>query len=158
MNHHERAFQDLVSSGSPRRYCYGCGADNERGLKIKSYWEGDEAVCRWKPESFHSSGPADSLNGGVAATLIDCHSVYTAIATAYRLGGREMGEGDDLDYATAKLTVTYLKRTPMNTELELRSKVVKKGNRSMVVETSLFANGKECVKGEVVAVRMKSDN
>ncbi len=150
----EKAFQDLVPQGSPRRLCYGCGADNRHGLNIKSYWEGEEAVAHWNPQPFHSSGPADSLNGGVAATLIDCHSVYTAIATAYRLEGREMGEGEPIDYATAKLTVTYLRRTPMDTSLELRAKVVKKGNRSMVVETTLSANGEACVKGEVVAVRM----
>jgi acyl-coenzyme A thioesterase PaaI-like protein len=150
----EKAFQDLVPEGSPRRYCYGCGADNEHGLQIKSYWEDDEAVTRWKPKPHHSSGPPDSLNGGVAATLIDCHSVYTAIATAYKLEGRLMGEGEPIDYATAKLTITYLKRTPMGAPLEVRSKVVKKGNRSMTVETRLLANGEECVKGEVIAVRM----
>lgn len=150
-----KAFQDLVPQGSDRRYCYGCGADNRQGLNIKSYWEGDVGVARWNPRPYHSSGPPDSLNGGVAATLIDCHSVYTAIATAYRLEGREMGEGEPIDYATAKLTVTYLRRTPMDVILELRAKVVKKGNRSMVVETTLSANGEECVKGEVIAVRMK---
>lgn len=149
-----KAFQDVVPTGSPRRHCFGCGADNKHGLNIKSYWEGDGAVCRWKPRPFHSSGPPDSLNGGVAATLIDCHSCYTAIATAYQLEGREMGEGEPIDYATAKLTVTYLKRTPIDTTLELRSKVVKKGNRSMVVETVLSADGEECVRGEVVAVRV----
>ena len=150
----KKAFQDMVPHTSPRRYCYGCGADNEQGLNIKSYWKGDEGVCRWKPKPYHSAGPSNSLNGGVAATLIDCHSVYTAIATAYRLEGREMGTGDEIDYATAKLTVTYLKRTPMDTTIELRSKMVKKGNRSMVVETVLSADGEECVRGEVVAVRV----
>jgi acyl-coenzyme A thioesterase PaaI-like protein len=148
----QKAFQDLVPKDSIRRNCYGCGADNEQGLRIKSYWEGDEGVCRWKPQPHHSAGP--SLNGGIAATLIDCHSVFTATAAAYRLEGREMGEGDEIDYVTAKLTVTYLKRTPMDTMLELRARVVKTGNRSMVVETSLMAEGEECVKGEVVAVRM----
>ena len=146
------AFQDALPKGSVRRSCYGCGADNEHGLKIKSYWDGDEGVCHWKPESHHSAGP--SLNGGVAATLIDCHSVFTAAATAYRLEGREIGEGDEIDYATVKLTVTYLKRTPMDTMLELRAKIVKKGNRSITVETILSADGEECVCGEVVAVRM----
>lgn len=148
----KKAFQDTVPKGSPRRQCYGCGADNEHGLNIKSYWEGDEGVCRWKPRSYHSAGPA--LNGGVAATLIDCHSVYTAVATAYRLEGREVGEGEEIDYATVKLTVTYKRPTPMDRTLELRAKVVKKGNRSMTVETVLSADGKPCVIGEVVAVRM----
>ena len=152
----KKAFQDRVPEGSSRRNCYGCGADNEHGLNIKSYWDGDEGVCRWKPKPYHSAGP--SLNGGIAATLIDCHSVFTAVATAYRLEGREMGEGEEIDYATVKLTVTYLKRTPIDTTLELRAKVIRVGNRSITVETTLSANGKECVRGEVVAVRMMPES
>ncbi|GAB4344124.1 MAG: PaaI family thioesterase [Candidatus Abyssubacteria bacterium] len=150
----QKAFQDLVPLDSPRRYCYGCGADNTHGLKIKSYWTGEEGICRWTPKPYHSSGPPDSLNGGIIATLIDCHSCYTAIAAAYKLEGREVGEGEPVDYATAKLTVTYLKKTPVDTELELRSRVVKKGNRSMVVQTILTANGETCAEGEIVAVRV----
>ncbi len=149
-----KAFQDLVPADSPRRYCYGCGSDNMRGLNVKSYWDGEEAVCRWRPEPHHSSGPPDSLNGGVIATVIDCHSCYTAIATAYKLEGREMGEGELIDYATAKLTVNYLKKTPVDTVLELRARVVKKGNRSMVVRTVLMADGETCAEGELVAVRV----
>ncbi len=42
----------------------------------------------------------------------------------------------------------------MDTILEIRSRVVKKGNRSMVVESVLTADGEECVRGEVVAVRV----
>jgi acyl-coenzyme A thioesterase PaaI-like protein len=151
-----KSFQELLPKDSVRRNCYGCGADNQHGLHIKSYWDGDEGICRWTPKSYHSAGP--SLNGGIAATLIDCHSVFTAVATAYKREGREMGEGEDIDYATVKLTVNYLKRTPMDTTLELRAKVAKIGNRSMTVETVLSADGEECVRGEVVAVRILSDS
>ena len=28
------------------RYCHGCGADNQQGLRIKSYWDGEESM-RW---------------------------------------------------------------------------------------------------------------
>jgi hypothetical protein len=39
----EKAFQDHY----PEEYrkCYGCGPDNEHGLQIKSYWDGDESVA-----------------------------------------------------------------------------------------------------------------
>ena len=40
----EQAFQDQGSVS----HCHGCGADNEKGLQIKSFWEGDEAVATWK--------------------------------------------------------------------------------------------------------------
>jgi len=38
----EIAFQDQGSV----HHCHGCGAANERGLRLKSYWEGDEAVAQ----------------------------------------------------------------------------------------------------------------
>ena len=34
------AFQDLI----PDNHCFGCGPKNENGLRIKSYWKGDEAI------------------------------------------------------------------------------------------------------------------
>ena len=30
-------------------HCYGCGRLNANGLQIKSYWEGQESVCRFRP-------------------------------------------------------------------------------------------------------------
>jgi len=65
-------------------HCYGCGADNAKGLRIKSFWDGDEAVCRFKPEPHLCGGRKEIVNGGVVATLIDCHSLNLAVARAYR--------------------------------------------------------------------------
>lgn len=48
------AFQDDVFSKG--NHCWGCGNENPDGLKIKSYWEGNESVCTWKPKGFHTSG------------------------------------------------------------------------------------------------------
>lgn len=76
------AFQDQI----PDNNCYGCGPGNREGLRIKSFWDGEAAVCTYRPEHHHSAGPPQFLNGGIIATLIDCHSVCTAIANAYRLG------------------------------------------------------------------------
>ncbi|BCL61355.1 hypothetical protein DGMP_20480 [Desulfomarina profundi] len=43
----EIAFQDLY----PEDYtnCYGCGRNNPAGLHLKSYWDGEESVCRHTP-------------------------------------------------------------------------------------------------------------
>ena len=40
----ELAFQDQGAV----HHCHGCGADNESGLRIKSFWDGDEAVATWR--------------------------------------------------------------------------------------------------------------
>ena len=61
--------------------CYGCGRLNENGLQIKSYWEGDESVCRFKPRPYHTAFPGYAY-GGLVASLIDCHATGTA-ATAW---------------------------------------------------------------------------
>ena len=48
------AIQDLI----PNNLCFGCGADNNLGLHIKSYWQDDESVCIYQPEPHQTAGPA----------------------------------------------------------------------------------------------------
>ena len=56
---------------------------NEKGLQIKSYWDGDETVCTFTPRSYHTAVPG-YVYGGLIASLIDCHITGTAAAAAYR--------------------------------------------------------------------------
>jgi hypothetical protein len=39
----KKAVQDYYPDSLS--HCYGCGRLNDEGLKIKSYWEGEESVC-----------------------------------------------------------------------------------------------------------------
>ena len=71
----EKAFQDYYPEEVS--YCYGCGRLNERGLQIKSYWEGETAVCRYQPRDEHMALPG-FVYGGLIASLIDCHGTGTA--------------------------------------------------------------------------------
>ena len=73
-----KAFQDEMVGN----YCWGCGADNPAGLHLKSYWDGEVAVAQWTPAHEYSAGPRHILNGGIIATLLDCHGVCTAVASA----------------------------------------------------------------------------
>jgi acyl-coenzyme A thioesterase PaaI-like protein len=135
-------------------YCWGCGQFNDHGLKIKSYWLGDEAVCTWQPEEYHAAGPRNVVNGGIVATLIDCHSACTAMAAAYQAEGREIGSEPHIWCATAHLEVTYLRPTPLGEPLALRARVKEMGERKIIVTCSVSANEEECARGEVVAVRV----
>ena len=47
------AIQDLL----PHNHCYGCGADNDKGMQIKSHWHGDECVCTYTPKPEQCAGP-----------------------------------------------------------------------------------------------------
>ncbi len=147
-----QAFQDQIGGN----HCWGCGPLNERGLGIKSYWsESDdgEATCTWQPQPYHMVAP-HFLNGGIIATLIDCHCVCTAFAAAYRADGRAMSTEPALAYVTGSLQVTYLRPTPLDGQVVLRARVKEMGERKMTLTCSLYADGAECVHGEVVAVRV----
>jgi acyl-coenzyme A thioesterase PaaI-like protein len=150
----QRAIQDQYQTNN---YCWGCGRDNEHGLKIKSYWLGEEAVCTWQPEHYHAAGPRNVLNGGIIATLIDCHSACTAMAAAYQAEGREIGTEPHIWCVTASLLVTYLRPTPLTGSINLRARVKELGERKITVDCSVLADGEECARGEVVAVRVPAD-
>jgi len=138
-------------------HCYGCGADNPKGLRIKSFWDGDEAVCRFKPEPHHSGGRKEIVNGGVVATLIDCHSLNLAIARAYRDEGRAIGSAPRIAYVTGNLNVSYLRPTPIDATLELRARVQKIDGRKAWIECTLSAAGDVCARGEVLGIRVERD-
>src|SRR5690606_14276904 len=65
------AFQDLI----PDNNCWGCGPHNPTGLHVRSHWEGDVAICEFSPRPDHCAGPAHVVNGGIIASVIDCHAV-----------------------------------------------------------------------------------
>ncbi|HEY1234809.1 MAG TPA: PaaI family thioesterase [Candidatus Binatia bacterium] len=136
------------------RYCHGCGADNALGLRLKSYWDGDEAVAKWLARSEHCGGTPDHLNGGIIASLVDCHSLNLAIARAYRDEQRAIGSTPRIGYVTANLNVSYLKPTPLREIVELRARIEKIEGRKIWVGCSLTALGELRATGTVLGVRV----
>lgn len=137
-------------------YCYGCGRLNEHGLQIKSYWDGQEAVCHFRPRPYHTAIPG-YVYGGLIASLIDCHATGTAAAVAYHAQGRAIGSEPALRFVTASLKIDFLRPTPIDTMLELRSHAVEVKGRKVVLDVMLSANGQACAHGEVVCVQMPDE-
>lgn len=136
----------------PENVCFGCGKNNHEGLQINSYWENDEAICIWESqEKYH--GWADLLNGGIIATLIDCHCMCTAMAAAYKEENRNLDSQPTYRYATGTLSVKYLKPTP-NTQVELRAKVLEIKGRKITLSCDLYSNGIKTVEANVIAIRV----
>jgi len=150
----DKCFQDYYDDDM--NHCYGCGQLNEDGLRIQSRWEGEEAVCRFTPRSYHTAIPG-YVYGGLIASLIDCHGTGTAAAAGYRQEGRPMDSEPRLRYVTASLNVEYLRPTPIDSELELRAKVDEVKGRKVKVAISLYGGGTECARGLVTAVRIPDD-
>ncbi len=135
--------------------CYGCGRNNAHGLHIQTHWDGEEGVARFTPKPYHTAFPG-YVYGGLLASLIDCHSVGTAIAATYDAEGRAPNTEPEITYVTGNLNVSYLKPTPIGVELVLRSRVKALHERKAIITTSLYADGVETVRGETVAVRVPS--
>jgi acyl-coenzyme A thioesterase PaaI-like protein len=147
----QKAFQEYYPDDL--NYCYGCGQLNEQGLKLKSYWDGEETVAHFTPRPYHIAIPG-YVYGGLIASIIDCHGTGTASAATYRTQGREMGSEPRLRFVTASLHVEYVRPTPLGVALEVRGKIKEVKGRKVVVSVTVSVEGEICAKGEVVAVQM----
>lgn len=147
----KKSFQEYY----PEDYshCYGCGTRNEHGLHISSYWDGEESVCSFTPREYHTAVPG-YVYGGLIASLIDCHGTGTAAAAMYRREGRSMGSNPPLRFVTASLQVDFLKPTPIEGPLDLRTRITDISDRKVAMETDLTVHGILCARGRVVAVKL----
>ncbi len=143
----ERSIQETYS---PNGMCFGCGPKNEKGLRIRSFAEGDELVAEWHAEKHHEAFPG-VLNGGIIGALLDCHSNWTA---AYFLMKRD-GKTEAPCTVTADFHVKLLRPTPSDALITLKARVVDSSEDRATIEAELIANGKVCdtCRGTFVAVK-----
>lgn len=147
----QKAFQDYYPD--QWSHCYGCGRLNEHGLQIKSYWDGEDAICTFQPKPYHKAIPG-FVYGGLIASLIDCHGTGTASAAVYRNENRPMGSEPTVRFVTASLHVDYLHPTPIDSVLELRGRVREIKGRKVIIDINLSAKGVVTAQGQVIAVQV----
>lgn len=134
-------------------HCIGCAPDNPHGLRIQSFWCGDlETLCTFQPQPHMAAGPASVLNGGIIATLIDCHAVCTAIAYASRLEGRS--EAGDAHFATGSLDIRYRRPAAIDQPAFVHAKITGVTERTTVLACTVASGGTVCAEATVVAVRV----
>ncbi len=149
----EIAFQDYYPDDYA--HCYGCGRLNRKGHQIKSYWEGDESICRIMPEKHYTGGMKNILYGGIIASLMDCHCAGTAAAAKAKELGLEMKPGIMPRFVTASLKVDYLNPTPIETEVKLRAKVEEIKGRKITVSVTLSTHNTIHAKGLLIMVQIR---
>jgi acyl-coenzyme A thioesterase PaaI-like protein len=132
-------------------HCYGCGRLNKSGLHIRTEWTGEEGKAEFNPRPEHVAVPG-YVYGGLLASLIDCHAVGTAAAAFMKAGGLKPGTDASPRFVTASLEVQFKKPTPLGVPLHLSARPVEVGERKVIVEAVITAEGIETVKGRVVAV------
>ncbi len=145
-------FQDQMGE---KNHCHGCGVGNPLGLQIKSEWRGDESVCRFRPQAHHCAASTAVVHGGILACVIDCHCNCTAMANAYREQDRVIGSQPEIWCVTASLTLNYRKPTPIDEELELVARVVRREGRKTWLQCTLSASNGVCVEAEMLAIEVK---
>jgi len=149
----DTAIQDRMITNM----CFGCGAGNDKGLRIKSHWDGEKATCTFHPEPHMTAGPPQYLNGGIIATLIDCHSICAAVADTYEREGRAQGSDPEVWFVTGEMTVRYQRPTPIDKPVELSARVTERGEKKSVVECTLASAGHVCATGRLVGIRVSDD-
>lgn len=140
----------LQDQYAPASICFGCGPANQKGLRIKSFPQGDEVHAQWTPDPHHQAFPG-MLNGGIIGSLLDCHSNWTA---AWHLMNKNNMEAPPCT-VTADYSVQLLRPTPSNQEVRLVAKVIESSERKAIIEAELFSGEKLCAKckGTFVAVK-----
>lgn len=142
-------------------HCYGCGANNDQGHHLKSYWretaehEEKQTIARFSPSTYHTAIPG-FVYGGLIASLIDCHGTGSASAMAYHQEGRALGSLPAQRFVTGKLEVDFLAPTPLGPELELIGQFIEVKARKITVAIKLYCEGVLCATGQVIAVKMPS--
>jgi acyl-coenzyme A thioesterase PaaI-like protein len=135
---------------APHNRCFGCGPANEKGLRIRSFEDGDGLRLEWRPEAWHEAFDG-MLNGGIIGTLMDCHSNWTAALHLMRARGEESPPCT----VTSEFHVKLLRVTPSDGPVHLRAHVVESTDDRATVEAELEAGGKTTAtcRGVFVAVR-----
>jgi acyl-coenzyme A thioesterase PaaI-like protein len=142
-------MESLQDRYAPQSICFGCGPANARGLRIKSYVEGDALVATFQPSPEHQAFEG-VLKGGIIGALLDCHSNWTAAYFLMKARG-----GDKLPCTvTADFHVKLKRPTPVDGPVHLRAKIESLEGDRAVVEAEMTSGGKVTAtcRGTFVAV------
>lgn len=137
----ERYFPDMA--------CFGCGPANDKGLQLRSHDRGDGVVTAlFTPWPEHDNG-LGFLNGGIIATVLDCHSAAAVVHEAHTRGWPPL-PGAALPYVTAGLEVSYLRPAPLTETVELYAEVAESSEAQITAHVRLEYDGK--TRAEVTAL------
>ena len=143
----ETSLQDKYA---PNSVCFGCGPKNARGLRIKSFPDGQTVKADWTPEPCHAAF-AGFASGGIVSVLLDCNGNWTAAYSLMRSGDLDRPPGT----VTAEYTVRFVKPTPMLGPWQVRAWPTGIEGHKVRVEGDVSAGGTKTatMSGLFVAVR-----
>lgn len=116
-------------------YCFGCSPDNETGVHMEFYEDGEDVVSLWKPQPKYQ-GWIDTLHGGIQAVLLDEICAWVIVRKLQTTG------------VTSKMETRYMKPV-MTTDpyIKLKAHIVEKKRNIIILEALLYnANDELCTK------------
>jgi len=127
-----------AKSGSKDYQCFGCSPNNEFGLHLEFWDDGEYVIAKWLPR--HSlEGFRNVLHGGIQATLLDEIASWVVQTRCKTVG------------VTSSMEIKY--RYPVLVSdgvITLRAKVKEAGTRIATIEAELLGNdGKLCASALV---------
>ncbi|WP_028658735.1 PaaI family thioesterase [Nocardioides insulae] len=147
----EPSLQETYFAGMT---CFGCGPANPKGLRLRSFPAGDgTVVAQFLPWPEHDNG-GGFLNGGIIATLLDCHSAAAVHHTAYDHGWRAP-DGSKLAYVTAGLDVRYRRPAPLSEQVELVAETLEASEDAITARVRLEWEGKTRAEAEALWKRWR---
>jgi acyl-coenzyme A thioesterase PaaI-like protein len=134
----------MSSASDLSRQCYGCGRDNERGLKLKFRQEDGRALAEFTPEQFLQGFPGYMHGGGVATVLDEAMGW-----AAYQVGLWAM---------TAKFTLRFRKPVPLRQQVRVSGWVTRDRGRFLEVRAELRSrHGHLLAEADGVFVRLDGE-
>lgn len=124
----------------PGLNCFGCGHANPAGFHLRSDRDGETTVATFTPHPEHDNG-FGLLNGGIIATVFDCHTAAVVMWEANRRGWKA-DEGAPAPFITAGFEVRFLRPTPLGPTLSLRAEPVEVSEEAIVVSAALVHDEK----------------
>ncbi|NLI98239.1 PaaI family thioesterase [bacterium] len=105
-------------------YCFACGKDNPRGLKLDISFDAEKASCEYTvPDDLQ--GWPKITHGGVISTMLDEMMVWAAA-------------GLQKHVVTAELTIRFKKPLPVGKKISLEARILEDKKRIMTAQAKIF--------------------
>jgi acyl-coenzyme A thioesterase PaaI-like protein len=125
----------------PELTCFGCGHANPDGFHLRSYDDGERVVAEFTPWPEHDNG-FGFLNGGIIATVLDCHGAAVVMREA-ALRGWHPPPGAVVPFITAGFEVSFLRPTPLGQTVHLTAWPERVDDSEIVVRSTLAVEDKD---------------
>ena len=126
------------------RFCFACGLENDLGLKLTFYEDGEGGALGHYSIAKQFEGYPGIAHGGIVATIMD-----EALIRALIL------EDHQRMFFTAKLTTRLRKQVPVEKPLKITAKIISDRGRTAEAESKIFDQSGELLaeaQGLMVAV------